>query len=540
MCLGCVVWGLATAVPSVVPIHYSSNEPILEFPVDLLFYNFLMPQAVNFLKPGDGLHSMYTWWFRTLARSLRLTYFLFGERRIDEEGTLRLSPHSSHRDDLYQTLWLELDEKTNEVAPKTWRNIWEGGDAKPNPRLSGQHLRSLRRRKTELVESGQLVRSGRFVRAPASDHVKIPMGKKVFLTVTERDSRRDDKAYDDLYASNEYQVVYVPPQFGMRIFLFILFIWIFAAVTGVGFTILPLLLGRQVFKALLPHHIRTNDIYAFSIGIYILGSLVYVIFHVRKIITKLPSLVDVTRHFARRSNFGSQLRVVGVHAAKLTYAYFFLVVVFPLVASALMELYVLIPLHTYLNPPKSISLPGTASENEASEPDHHNIRIMQAWTLGILYLKVGARMITGVFPDSRLAVGVRTVLRQGWLRPDVGVLSRAFIIPGLALAIAAILVPPGIAAILIKNGAFDGGHQAVNEAVEGSSIVIIYRHSYPITAFAALLLHRTIGLIEVFKGWTARIRDEAYLIGERLHNFGAVPTSTRKGRAAWRAGGPRL
>ena len=86
ICLGGVVWGLAYAFNGVLPIHWSSNEPVLEFPIDLLFYNFLMPLAVKFFKPSDGLHAMYSWWFRRCARMLRLTWFMFDERKLDEEG----------------------------------------------------------------------------------------------------------------------------------------------------------------------------------------------------------------------------------------------------------------------------------------------------------------------------------------------------------------------------------------------------------------------------------------------------------------------
>ena len=109
VCLGGVVWGLALALPNVLPIHYSSNEPVLEFPIDLLFYNFLMPLAVKFFRPSDGLHSMYTWWFRKCARVLRLTWFLFGERMVDEEGKLALAPNSEHKAlPWWRTLFLEV------------------------------------------------------------------------------------------------------------------------------------------------------------------------------------------------------------------------------------------------------------------------------------------------------------------------------------------------------------------------------------------------------------------------------------------------
>ncbi|KPM43677.1 hypothetical protein AK830_g2884 [Neonectria ditissima] len=538
VCLGGVVWGLSYTVPNVLPVHYSSNEPVLEFPVDLLFYNFLMPLAVNFFKPGDGLHAMYTWWFRTCARCLRLTFFLFGERRIDEEGSLQLGVTSEFNGlPWYKTLFLELDEKQH-VVPKTWHDAFEGGDAKPKPPLPQNEMSHLRRKKARLRETNQLVESGHFVRAPASDRVKIPKGKKVFLDVSERGQRRDGRPDTDLYSSNQYQMVYIPPNFRARVFLFILFIWAFAAVTGVGFTIIPLVFGRRVFKMLIPSHIRTNDIYAFSIGVYLLGTMAYLVFRINSVWAKVQEWIG--RAQTRVATGGAPRRVTGVvvHGATLIYAYFLLLVVFPLLVSAIMELYLAIPLHTYMYPPTAATI--QASREGDPEASRHTVRVIQAWTLGVLYLKLSARMVTTLFADTRLAVAVRTVLRQGWLHPDAGVLTRAFVVPGVALTAAAVFGPPAITTALIKYGMIAGAQPGLNEAAEAARLAIIYRQSYPAVALAALFIKNTVGLVKVINGWTARIRDEAYLIGERLHNFGAAAAGARRVRGAWRAGGARL
>ncbi|KAF5968010.1 ERAD-associated e3 ubiquitin ligase doa10 [Fusarium coicis] len=538
VCLGGVVWGLSWAVPGVLPVHYSSNEPVLEFPVDLLFYNFLMPLAVSFFKPGDGLHAMYTWWFRTCARGLRLTYFLFGERKIDEEGSLSLGNAArAQQHPWYKTLFLELDTRYK-VVPKTWTDFFDGGDAKPRPPLSNSEIRSLTRHKNHLKTANQLVDSGRFVRAPASDRIKIPKGKRVFLDVDEHGRRIDGQEDTDLYASNQYQMVYIPPHFRARVFLFILFIWIFAAVTGVGFTIIPLVFGRRMFKMLIPQHIRTNDIYAFSIGVYLLGSAAYLVFHARSVWAKIKDGVSAARASLAAGNLERRAAAVLLRGVKMLYAYSFLLVVFPLLISGLMELYLAIPLHTYMYPPTAASI--QAAREGGPEASRHTVRVIQAWTLGLLYLKLGARMVTSMFPDTRLAVAVRTVLRGGWANPDIGVLTRAFVLPGLAIAGAAILGPPALTSALIKYNIIPGMESGESELAEAARIAITYRHSYPAVALSALLVKNTIGLVKVFNGWTARIRDEAYLIGERLHNFGAAAAGAGRVRGAWRAGGARL
>ncbi|KAH7038305.1 uncharacterized protein B0I36DRAFT_346300 [Microdochium trichocladiopsis] len=539
VCLGGVVWGLSMALPNVLPIHYSSNEPVLEFPIDLLFYNFLMPLAVRFFKPSDGLHSMYTWWFRTCARGLRLTWFLFGERQIDEEGSLITSAAQIDRDlPWWRRLFLEVTPE-GQVAPKNWTNFFEGGHSTPTSMLSEQWLEDLSDQKKALVESGQLVGNGRFVRSPASDQVKITKGQPVFLEVSEHNARIDDKPdlpETDIYSGVHYQLVYVPPFFRFRIFLFILFIWLFAAVTGVGFTIIPLVFGRQMFKALIPSHIRTNDIYAFSIGIYILGSLGYFLLHAQSTWANVSEWFHVRLQTMLAQNVVQRGQRVLRQTARLAYAYAMLLVVFPLLITVVVELYVMMPLHTYISSSNSTRLDGLQQG--------HTVRVIQAWTLGILYLKLGSRALT-VY-GGRPAHAVRAVLRRGWLDPDVGVLTRAFVIPGMAVGSLLIFGPPIFAKLWLSGLFIDtsnsnlsqqDGSAGADEVPHLTTItreqrVMAYRMAYPITAlfWLAILVSRRI--LRIVSGWQVRIRDEAYLMGERLHNFGG--TTVRATGPTWR------
>ncbi|KAM0281429.1 hypothetical protein ACHAQH_003552 [Verticillium albo-atrum] len=534
VCLGGVVWGLAFAVPTVLPIHYSSNEPVLEFPIDLLFYNFAMPLAVKFFKPSDGLHAMYTWWLRKCARGLRLTWFLFGERRIDEEGTLVLRPSSRHNAlPWWKRLFLEVNQKS-QVVPKRWKNTFKGGTAKPAPALSKDKFVSTSLRKRRLVESGQLVTDGVFVRTPGSDQVKIPKGDKVFMEVSEDDERTDGKPdlpETDLYSSDQYQLVYLPPHFRARIFLFILFIWVFAAVTGVGFTIVPLVFGRKIFEVLIPAHIRTNDIYAFSIGMYILGSAAYLVFHLHSIVWKLRGWSATALQTVFDSEAPKRFARFVLRAAKLTYTYTMLLVVFPLILTSLMELYLIIPLHTYVNPPTPFVLSTEDNGSLAAGtvvPHQHTARVIQSWTLGLLYVKLGARIITSLYDGRRPAHAVRAVLRRGWLDPDAGILTRAFVLPGLLIGGLALFGPAHVASLLEARGMFGSPSPAPHE------LKMMYRLAYPAAALSALAAMVLWGVLGVFHSWKVRIRDEAYLIGERLHNFGIGAAGATAGRAQWR------
>ena len=549
VCLGGVVWGLSLSLP-VLPIHNSSNEPVLEFPIDLLFYNFLMPYAVKLFQPSLWLHAMYRWWFRRCARALRITWFLFGERRLDEEGRLELAPGSPDRNlPAWRQWFLEVDA-SGRVVVKSWRGILEGGAAK-RPAMRAEHMAMFNVKKEHLVQSGQLVTDGRFVRTPASDQVKIPKGTGVFLDVNENNTRRDgasDRPEGDIYSTDQYQLVYLPPDFGLRIFLFILFIWIFAAATGVTITIVPLVFGRWMFRRMIPQHVRANDIYAFSIGIYVLGSAVYALSHVPAAYRTAKAYVAAAIVANGGHDVFWRTRDAIARAARIIYTYFFVLLVAPLFVASLMELYALVPLNelmygVVLKPDFAKAL---AAGTAKAATQTHTIRVVQTWTIGLLYLKLGTRIVNTWFRGSRVSNAARAVLRRGWLDPDASILTRAFVVPSLAIWLVAVVTPLLVAKLAIANGFADAvmrehgmlpAHGPPDRALYHACAVLVYRMSFPVVALLIGSFFALWSAVGMCHRWQVRIRDEAYLIGERLHNFGA--TNAPRPRGAWRASGVR-
>jgi E3 ubiquitin-protein ligase MARCH6 len=457
VCLGGVVWSLALVFRDVLPIHWSTNEPVLEFPIDLLFYNFLMPLAVKFFKPSDTLHAMYSWWFRKCARILRLSWFLFGKRKQDEEGHFIRNGMLGLLVAVPGLLKKELNDKTDTTA--------------------------------------NFVQDGRYVRAPASDQVRIPKGSVVFLEVTEYDNRIDGlpDPVDDLYGRNSqlFKMVYLPPNFKLRIFLFILFIWIFAAVTGVAITIVPLVFGRLIFSKIIPAHVRKNDIYAFSIGIYILGSALYCVLHLQQGFEYLRESLDVDA--STPVKVMRKVGSVGLRVLRILYVYAAFAIVLPTLFALAVEFYFIVPLHTYF---------------AVDEP--HIIHFVQSWTVGLLYVKLTARFILW-HSGSRPAEALHAVTRSGYLDPDIRIATRAFIFPATTALLAALLLPFALASV--ANRYFIFGADPVRQ-------ITVYRYVYPLCLSFALNVAAFWFLLDVMKGWRMRIRDEVYLIGERLHNFG--------------------
>jgi E3 ubiquitin-protein ligase MARCH6 len=472
ICLGGVVWGISYTFRGVLPIHWSSNEPVLEFPIDLLFYNFLMPLAVKFFKPSDGLHAMYSWWFHRCARLLRLSWFLFDERRVDEEG------HNVRR---------------------KWTDLFRGIKGDPMEVVQAEDPRQPFNDNPEMEVYFR--RDGHYVRAPASDQVRIPKGSDIFLQVDEYNNRIDGKwdRPDGIHGrdSRLYKQVYVPPHFRLRICAFIISIWIFAALTGVCITIVPLVFGRHMFSMMLPSHIRKNDIYAFSIGIYILGSALYGILHLRRFITYLISSLAITRETPQ--NVLRRVTSVSSRIARIVWTYAAFIFVLPTLFAFVVEFYAILPLHTYFY-----------SANEA-----HTIHFVQAWTLGLLYVKLTSRVIL-IYSDTLPAISLRAITRNGYLNPDAKLATRAFILPGAIILCFALIWPYCIARLTVLT-IFKGATE--------EQTVLVYRYVYPAVLTAACLCWLGWLLVGMLRVWRSRIRDEVYLIGERLHNFGERKTT---------------
>lgn len=454
VCLGGVVWGLSFSFKGVLPIHWSSNEPVLEFPVDLLFYNFLMPLAVRFFKPSDGLHSMYSWWFRRCARLLRLTWFMFDERKPDEEG---------------------------QIVRRSWKDYFTFS--------KHQHAEDTK------DDDVKLIHDGRYVRAPASDQIKLPKGTKTFLEV-DRDNRRLDgvkDSFDGVHGRNpeNYKLVYVPPWFRLRISTFILSIWLFAAATGVCFTIVPLVFGRYIFAKIIPADVRKNDVYAFSIGIYILGSALYALIHLPTGLVTLRNSLYLDGDTP--SIIFSRVVKVALRIARIVWTYTAFILVLPTLFAFLVEFYFIIPMHTYF-----------------SEDERHVVHFVQSWTLGLLYVKLTTRIILW-HEGSRPAEALRAITRNGYWDPDARLATRSFIFPATLVLSIALALPYMLAQFATKT--------LWRNSTE-LELIYVNRCAYPMVLVMLGVAGALWKAAQMVKGWKQKIKDEVYLIGERLHNFG--------------------
>jgi hypothetical protein len=503
VCLGAVVWSLFYVFDGILPIHWSSDEPVLEFPVDLLFYNFLMPLAIKFFKPSDGLHAMYSWWFKICARKLRLSWFLFDDRHKDQEGYYSFEWYKSYfrgagakiefGDDVKE-VGAELEGISPDLSQQT-STPSSYDDTLPSEAADVPIQDSNEKGQLDSRTEQYFVRTGRYVRAPASDQIRIPKGTRVFLDVTEDNERLDgiEDRERGLHGKNSdaFKVVYIPPWFRTRIALFIISIWLFAAVTGVSITIVPLVFGRMIFARVIPKHTRMNDVYAFSIGIYFLGGITYLAVNYEKALQWMNRHVMPAQDSTAR--FGSLLISYTIRALRLFYTYAAFAFVLPSLFALLMEFYFIIPMHTYL-----------AAEEK------HVIHFIQDWTLGVLYVKMAGRFILW-YANSRPAGALRAITRDGWLNPNVRIATRCFILPATIVMAGALVLPLPLG--WLANRFFFSQYEGIAENM-------VYRYSYPAVLTLIALFGLSVIIWQILQSWRRMIRDEVYLIGERLHNFG--------------------
>ncbi|KAL8863894.1 MAG: hypothetical protein Q9198_010249 [Flavoplaca austrocitrina] len=242
-----------------------------------------------------------------------------------------------------------------------------------------------------------------------------------------------------------------------------------------------------------------NDVYAFCLGLNFLGGVGFVLLNGRSIFHHLGHTLVPTRE----SNAFKILQQAAHYVSRLArvvYTYTAFGFLLPGLVALVVELYFILPLHTFF---------GTGAA------DHHVICLIQNWTVGVLYVKMIGRFILW-YEGSRPAMALRKIVRNGWTDPDVRLATRGFILPATIL-LSLLLATPFGAAWIVNRTIMSTADLGVKSAV--------YRYSYPFFLDQAIAAVAMYYVAQAFKGWKRRIRDEVYLIGERLHNFGERKTS---------------
>jgi E3 ubiquitin-protein ligase MARCH6 len=537
LCLGGVIWSIGRVFKGIFPIQWISTEPVLEFPLDLLLYNFLTPLLFKLFKPSKAVNTMYAWWLRRCARVLRLSHFLFDDRRKDEEGRhVRKS----------WTSFILLKKANTSMSDGT---------------VQADQLITQNGEQPEVY----FKRDGKYVLTPCNDQYRPPKPGEAFLHADDNDVYIVDK---EGKKNEHFAKIYVPPFFRLRVTLFMVCLWLFSAFTGLCVTLVPLVFGRQIFASMLPAEVHVNDIYAYTLGAYILVAGIFFVF---KGTTGARYLREKAQTVDIKAWAGTSTRY-SIQALKCVYVYGFLGVVVPLLFAMFLQFYLILPLHTYLvssfgplgtNVTTNATAPGnitvgfanlsghidpsygaslaqsfadyaanlTSTSNSTSnmtQPDKfpsladHSIHILADYALGLLYVRIAVRLILTT-PNSRASQAFHLITANGYLNPNVRLATRYFVLPTTLLAMVVLLTPLWLAKMAMTAVSVFNSHFQTSAFVwqlDEAARTLLYRYSYPAAAACAVLLTAFTETGRVLGKWRASVRDEVYLVGERLHNFG--------------------
>ncbi|XP_022727397.1 probable E3 ubiquitin ligase SUD1 isoform X2 [Durio zibethinus] len=275
--------------------------------------------------------------------------------------------------------------------------------------------------------------------------------------------------------------------FGLRIVLLLVVAWMTLLIFNSALIVVPISLGRALFNAipLLPitHGIKCNDLYAFIIGSYVIWTAItgarYSIEHIR---TKRAAVL-----FSQISKWGS----IVIKSSMLLSIWIFVI---PVLIGLLFELLVIVPMRVPVD-------------------ESPVFLLYQDWALGLIFLKIWTRlvMLDHMMPlvDESWRIKFERVREDGFSRLQGLWVLREIVFPIIMKLLTALCVP-----YVLARGVFPvlGYPLVVNSAV--------YRFawlgclSFSLLCFCARRFHVW------FTNLHNSIRDDRYLIGRQLHNFG--------------------
>ncbi|XP_043709481.1 probable E3 ubiquitin ligase SUD1 [Telopea speciosissima] len=297
-------------------------------------------------------------------------------------------------------------------------------------------------------------------------------------------------AHGNSYAPEEYDAdEQTDSEYGfvLRIVLLLVLAWMTLLLFNSALIVVPISLGRALFNGvpLLPitHGIKCNDLYAFIIGSYIIWTIVagarYTIEHVK-----------AHRAWVLLNHICKWCGIVVKSSALLS----LWILVIPVLIGLLFELLVIVPMRVPID-------------------ESPVFLLYQDWALGLIFLKIWTRlvMLDHMTPlvDESWRVKFERVREDGFSQLRGIWVLREIVIPIMMKLLTALCVP-----YVLARGVFP---------VLGYPVIVdsaVYRFAWVGCLSFSLLCF----CVKRFHVWFTNlhnsIRDDRYLVGRRLHNFG--------------------
>ncbi|KAG8368410.1 hypothetical protein BUALT_Bualt15G0042600 [Buddleja alternifolia] len=275
--------------------------------------------------------------------------------------------------------------------------------------------------------------------------------------------------------------------FVLRIVLLLVVAWMTLLVFNSTLIVVPISLGRALFNALpllpITHGIKCNDLYAFVIGSYVIWTA----------LAGARYCVDLIRTRRTKVLLNQIWKWCGIilKSSALLSIWIFII---PVLIGLLFELLVIVPMRVPVD-------------------ESPVFLLYQDWALGLIFLKIWTRlvMLDHMMPlmDDSWRIKFERVREDGFSRLQGLWVLREIVFPIIMKLLTALCVP-----YVLSRGVFPifGYPLVINSAV--------YRFAW----LGCLIFTALCFCAKRFHVWFTNlhnsIRDDRYLVGRRLHNFG--------------------
>lgn len=201
--------------PSIFPLDISVSDPFTEIPADILLFQICIPFAIEHFKLRTTIKSLLRYWFTAVGWALGLTDFLL--------------------------------PKPEDTVGQDNGN----GEAGRQDRLHGVQLGGAQQDQAQLA----MLRDAQDNDAHGSENSDV----------------MEDYDGEEQSDSERYRFVF-------RIVLLLVVAWMTLLVFNSALIVIPVSLGRAIFNSIpvlpISHGIKCNDLYAFTIGSYIIWTVI--------------------------------------------------------------------------------------------------------------------------------------------------------------------------------------------------------------------------------------------------------------------------
>ncbi|KAI7896747.1 uncharacterized protein EV154DRAFT_535463 [Mucor mucedo] len=445
----------------VFPLRLPFNTPLSTLAIDLLIIQFLLPPLIALIKPRDYSKKALDLWWHFACRQLRLTSFMFNVRKPDEEGR-----------HIRKTLKSKIFFEKATIPTDEFSDVSIDEDDQ---------------------KSVVFKRDGMMVRVPKYDSVPVDPKRRMLVPVDpvtlealdeEERIRGHPAAADTNDEAQSTIVVYIPPNFKRRIIIFLFSMWFSISLFSCSVTVVPLLVGRALFKYYLAPGSKVNDLYSFALGIYIMAGLGTMTHWINECYATYK-----TNEY-NNDEIMTYMKEKTKKIAKFLYLSSMFGLVIPLLFGIAVDLFVFMPIRSFNSESGLV------------------IYVTQNWSFGVAYMSIIHNIIHVLPANNSVRRKLIGLVGDGIMQTDVWNITRTVIVPVIVTALLAITIP-GIAS---------WGILRFLDPKDPSLQITVTRYTYPIIFFFFVGLLSIVIFKKLIHLWIQIVKEDLYGIGVKLHN----------------------